>query len=57
MEKKSAGSEKDDIKESENVSTETSKFSDQPSSSDNNVSCYSFVLFPMNLYTFLYENV
>ena len=55
MEKKSAGSGKDEIKGSENVSTETS--SDQPSSSDNNVSCYSFVLFPMNLYTFLHENV
>ena len=53
MEKESAGSEKDEIKGSENVFTETS--SDQPSSSDNNVSCYSFVLFPMNLYTFLHE--
>ena len=55
MEKKSAGSEKNEIKGSENVSTETS--SDQTSSSDNNVSCYRFVLFPMNLYTFLHENV
>ena len=55
MEKKSASLEKDDIKASENVSTETS--SDQSSSLGNNVSCYSFVLFPVNLYTFLHENV